>query len=111
MCLAPDKDRGGLEAAWEPCRGSGSAVWGCPGVVPVPMGNPPAASITRASTARGCREHRLSGGSSWQVLRAGPRAFQAAQVRESPKPLSTVLPCWLCGMDRRTVLRVQERRP
>lgn len=36
------------------------------------------------SSASRCRSYRPSGDSSWQVLRAGPWAFEAAQVGESP---------------------------
>lgn len=90
--------------------GVGLRYWGARGYPPVLMGSAPAAFSTWVSTASGCRSHRPSGGSSWQVLRAGLRAFEAAQVDGSPKSFGTVIPCWLCRMDCITVLWLQERR-
>lgn len=73
------------------------------------MGSTPAAFSVWVTPASRCRSYRPSGDSSWQVLRAGSRAFEAAQVGESPEALSTVIPCWLCRIDCGTVLRRQER--
>lgn len=82
-----------------------------PGGTPRPHGQRLCSPLsTWVSATSPCRSHRPSGGSSWQVLRAGPPAFEAAQVGEAPKSFSTAIPCWLCRMDCGTALRLQERR-
>lgn len=82
MSVTPDKGGEDLEAAWEPCPGSGSAVLGCTGLPPVAVGSTPAAFSVWVSPASRCCSYRPSGDSSCQVLIAGPRAFEAAQVDE-----------------------------
>ncbi|KAL2295378.1 hypothetical protein Nmel_017790, partial [Mimus melanotis] len=76
VCLVPDKGR--------ELRGNRvvGVVWGCTGVPSVPMGSAPAAFSTWVSTTSQCCSCWPSSDSSWQVLRVGPRAFEAAQVRD-----------------------------